>query len=145
MSDDPHAQARQYQADRRDEGQGFLYSEECIRQKLRGMRSLLGATRRSDLMEKPFWVRRAVQTCKHLRVWARGIPVNFGGYQEEVEHVLDQVEAALAGEPHPEIEQAAPPPAKSVRDVIDQAVKPMPDLTPFEKGELAAQEREARA
>ena len=142
--DNGHVQTRQYQAERKDDGAGFIYSTEFFEQKLRGLRFLLGATRRSDLMDKPAWVKGKMGRCKMLRRWARGIPANLGGYREEAEHLLDQIEAALSGEPLPETEEAEPTPARSVRDAVGQVVKSMPELSGFETDELAAQERAAK-
>ena len=131
--------------ERKDEDRpAFIYSTEFFEQKLRGLRFLLGATRRSDLMDKALWVRDKVKLCKALRRWARGIPANLGGYREEAEHLLDQIEAALSGEPLPETVEAEPMPARSVRDAVGQVVKSMPRLTNFEQNELAAQERAAK-
>ena len=143
-SDNGHAQTRQYEAEHKDAGAGFIYSTEFIAQKLRGLRFLLGATRRSDLMDKPAWVKTKVQRCVNLRRWARGIPTNLGGYREEAEHLLDKLEAALSGEPLPETEEAEPTPARSVRDAVGQVVRPMPELSNFETDALAAQERAAK-
>ena len=143
-TDDPHAQTRQFQAEQRDDRLGFIYSVEGIDQMLRGMRFLRGAVRRSDLMERAAWVTVKVRRCVNLRRWARGIPPNLGGYREEAEHLLDQIEAALSGEPLPETVEAEPTPARSVRDVVAQVAKPMPPLTNFEQDELAAQERAAK-
>ena len=122
----------------------FMYSVEGIEQILRGMRFLLGATRRSDLMDKPAWVKLKVRLCKALRRWVQGMPPNLGGYQEEAEHLLDKIGAALSGEPLPETEEAEPTPARSVRDAVGQVVRPMPELSGFETDALAAQERAAQ-
>jgi len=143
-SDNGHAQTRQYQAERRDDGAGFIYSTEFIAQKLRGLRFLLGATRRSDLMDKAAWVKLKLRLCKALRRWAQGMPPNLGGDREEAEHLLDKLEAALSGEPLPETEEAEPTPAWSVRDAVGQVVRPMPELSSFETDALAAQERAAK-
>ena len=140
-SDDPHAQTRQYQAEQRDDRLGFIYSVEGIDQMLRGMRFLRGAVRRSDLMERAAWVTVKVRRCVNLRRWARGIPPNLGGYREEAEHLLDQIEAALSGEPLPETVEAEPTPARSVRDAVGQVVKSVPPLTDFEERNIAAQMR----
>ena len=142
--DNGHAQTRQYQAERKDDRPAFMYSVEGIEQMLRGMRFLFGATRRSDLMDKPVWVKGKVRRCGALRRWARGIPPNLGGYREEAEHLLDQIGAALSGEPLPETEEAEPTPVRSVRDAVGQVVKSMPELSGFETDELAAQERAAK-
>ncbi|HUW13425.1 MAG TPA: hypothetical protein VM537_27125 [Anaerolineae bacterium] len=140
-SDNGHAQTRRYQAERKDDRPAFMYSVEGIEQILRGMRFLFGATRRSDLMDKPAWVKLKLRRCGALRRWARGVPVDLGGYREEAEHLLDKIEAGLSGEPLPETEEAEPTPARSVRDAVGQVVRPMPKLPESEESEIAAQMR----
>lgn len=144
-SDDGHAQTRQYVTERGADRPAFIYSFEGIEQILRGMRFLFGATRRSDLMDKPLWVKGKVRRCVNLRRWVRGIPADLGGYREEAEHLLDQIEAGLGGDPLPETEEAEPTPARSVRDLVAPVAKAMPGLTNFEQNELAAQQRAAQA
>ena len=140
-SDNGHAQTRQDQAEGGDNAAGFIYSAEFVAQKLRGLRFLLGATRRSDLMGNAIWVKGKARLCKALRRWADGMPPNLGGDREEVDHLLDEIEAGLRGEPWPETEEAEPTPAQSVRDEVGAVAKPMPELTEYEKNELAAAER----